>query len=357
MNILKAGSVIGILGGGQLAKMMSVAASQMGFKVHIYAPEADSIAAEVSARFTIGQFDDIDALMTFADDCNVITYEFENIAVAALKKLEKKHIMRPNSKALEISQSRLSEKKFAEKCGAVTARYAPIKQREDIDAAIAKMASTSILKSDRLGYDGKGQARIDESTNLSGAWMSVGQRDAILEEFVDFEAEFSVILARTFEGNIIFWDSSKNTHADGILRQSSLPAGPLIKSQRSEARKLAKRIAEDLDYIGVLTIEFFATADGPVFNEMAPRVHNSGHWTIEAATTSQFENHIRAITGMPLGATDTISDRIVMENLIGEYEHKLDAILKDDRNHLHLYGKANIAEGRKMGHVTRLYFD
>lgn len=357
MNILKPGSVIGILGGGQLAKMMSMSASQMGFKVHIYAPESDSIAADISAYFTQGEYDDMDALMQFAEKCNVITYEFENIAVSALKKLEKKHILRPNSQALEISQSRLSEKKFAEKCGAVTARYAPVKQRKDIDAAIAKMSSNSILKSDRFGYDGKGQARIDESTNLSGAWMSVGQREAILEEFVDFEAEFSVILARTFEGNIIFWDSSKNTHEHGILQQSSLPAGPLIKSQRSAARKLAKRIAEELDYIGVLTIEFFATANGPVFNEMAPRVHNSGHWTIEASTTSQFENHIRAITGMPLGATDTISDRIVMENLIGEYSHKLDAILNDDRNHLHLYGKDEVAEGRKMGHVTRLYFD
>lgn len=357
MNVLKPGSVIGILGGGQLAKMMSIAASQMGYKVHIYAPEKDSIAAEVSASFTKASYSNVDALMSFAAQCNVITYEFENVAVDALKKIEKKHVLRPSSKALEIGQSRLSEKKFAEKCGATTARYVAISKREDIEASIAQLGASAILKSDRMGYDGKGQARVDETTNLSGAWMAVGQHDAILEEFVNFEAEFSVILTRTFEGNIIFWDSSKNIHQHGILKTSSLPAGPLIKSQRSEARKLSARIAEDLDYIGVLTIEFFATANGPVFNEMAPRVHNSGHWTIEGAITSQFENHIRAITGMPLGSTDTICDRIEMDNLIGDYTDQLDAILSDNRKHLHLYGKDKIAEGRKMGHVTRLYFD
>lgn len=357
MNFLKPGSVVGILGGGQLAKMMSTAASSLGYKVHIYAPEKDNIASEVSTRFTHGYYNDLDALMKFANDCNVITYEFENIQVETLKKIEKKYVLRPNASALEVAQSRVAEKKFAEKCGAVTARYIPISRREDIESAIAKLGADAILKSDRLGYDGKGQARIDESTNLSGAWMAVGQRDAILEEYVDFEAEFSVILTRTFEGNIIFWDSSKNIHQHGILKKSSLPAGPLIDSQRSEARKLASRIADELDYIGVLTIEFFATTNGPVFNEMAPRVHNSGHWTIEATVTSQFENHIRAITGMPLGSTRTLSNRIEMENLIGDYTDQLENILNDNRNHLHLYGKDKIIEGRKMGHVTRLYFD
>ncbi len=357
MNFLKPGSVIGILGGGQLAKMLSIAATTLGYKVHIYAPEKNNVAAEVSARFTCGSYNNLDALMKFASDCNVITYEFENVKVDNLKKLEKKYVLRPSAKALEIAQSRVSEKKFAEKCGAVTARYVPISKREDIEAAIVKLGADAILKSDRLGYDGKGQARIDESTNLSGAWMAVGQNDAILEEYVDFEAEFSVILTRTFEGNIILWDSSKNVHQHGILKQSSFPTGPLIDSQRSEARKLASRIADELDYIGVLTIEFFATANGPVFNEMAPRVHNSGHWTIEATITSQFENHIRAITGMPLGATKTLSDRVEMKNLIGDYTDQLDNILSDSRNNLHLYGKDKILEGRKMGHVTRLYFD
>lgn len=357
MNFLKPGSVIGIIGGGQLAKMLSIAASNLGYKVHIYAPEKNNIASEVSARFTQGAYNDLAALMEFASDCNVITYEFENVPVDALKKLEKKYVLRPNARALEIAQSRLAEKKFAEKCGAVTARYVPILKREDIEASIAKLGADAIMKSDRLGYDGKGQARIDENTNLSGAWMAVGQRNAILEEYVDFEAEFSVILTRTFEGNIIFWDSSKNLHQHGILKQSTLPAGPLIASQRSKARKLASRIADELDYIGVLTIEFFATTNGPVFNEMAPRVHNTGHWTIEATVTSQFENHIRAITGMPLGSTQTLVDRIEMENLIGDYTAQLDNILNDNHNHLHLYGKDKIVEGRKMGHVTRLYLD
>ncbi len=357
MNFLKPGSTIGIIGGGQLAKMLSMAATRLGYKVHIYAPEKNCVAAQVSDQFTQGAYHDINALNAFAASCHVLTYEFENIPVDTLKKIEKKHIMRPNSKALEIAQSRLSEKRFAEKCGAVTARYVPVNKRGDLEASIAQLASNAILKSDRLGYDGKGQARIDEQTNLSGAWMAVGQRDALLEGFVDFEAEFSVILVRKSQDDILFWDSPKNIHKNGILHQSSLPAGPLIESQRSVARKLAARIADELDYIGVLTLEFFATTDGPVFNEMAPRVHNSGHWTIEGAVTSQFENHIRAITEMPLGSVAKITDRIEMENLIGDYNDQLDAILTDHRKHLHLYGKDEIMEGRKMGHVTRLYFD
>jgi len=357
MSFLKPGAVIGILGGGQLAKMMSVAASDLGYKVHIYAPEANSIAASVSDNFTQAAYHDDKALMTFAEQCNVITYEFENIPVSAIKKIEKNHVLRPNSQALEITQSRLSEKKFAEKCGAITARYVPVNKRNDIDAAIAKLESNAILKSDRLGYDGKGQARIDQTTNLSGAWMAVGQREAILEEYVDFETEFSIIMVRKADDTILFWDSPKNTHQHGILKYSSLPAGPLINSQRNAARKLSARIAEEIDYIGVMTIEFFATSEGPVFNEMAPRVHNSGHWTIEGSVTSQFENHIRAITGMPLGSTSKIADRIEMENLIGDYNEQLETILSDHRNKLHLYGKNEIIEGRKMGHVTRLYFN
>ncbi len=357
MSFLKPGATIGIIGGGQLAKMMSVAAAQMGYKVHIYAPEKNNIAAQVSAYFTQGEYEDQDALMAFAQNCNVITYEFENIPVDALKILEKEHILRPSSSALEISQSRLAEKKFAEKCGATTARYLPVTARDELETAIAQIATDAVLKSDRMGYDGKGQSRIDETTNLSGAWMAVGQRNAILEEFVDFEAEFSVILARTFDGNISFWDSSKNTHKNGILRQSSLPAGPLIDSQRNQARQIALRIAEELSYIGVMTVEFFATPHGPVFNEMAPRVHNSGHWTIEGSVTSQFENHIRAIIGMPLGSTQVISDRIEMENLIGDFNTQLSSLLEDHKKHLHLYGKENIHSERKMGHVTRLYFD
>lgn len=357
MNFLKPGSTIGILGGGQLAKMLSIAATRLGYKVHIYAPEKNSVAAEVSSKFTQGAYHDNEALNIFASSCDVLTYEFENITVDTLKKIEKKHILRPNSKTLEVAQSRLAEKRFAEKCGAVTARYVPVNKLSNLEPAIAKLASNAILKSDRLGYDGKGQARIDEQTNLSGAWMAVGQRDALLEGFVDFEAEFSVILVRKSQDDMLFWESSKNTHKNGILHQSSLPAGPLIESQRSAARKLAARIADELDYIGVLTLEFFATTDGPVFNEMAPRVHNSGHWTIEGCITSQFENHIRAITGMPLGSVATVTDRIEMENLIGEYDDQLEAILNDHRKHLHLYGKDKALEGRKMGHVTRLYFD
>lgn len=355
MTTLPPGSTIGILGGGQLGKMLAIAAAQMGYRCHIYAPEENSIAAEVAAEFTCAPYDDVAALSTFADSCDVITYEFENVPVAPLRVIEAGTPIRPNIKALEIAQDRAGEKRFAGELGGQTARFAVIRDRQEADAAFEKVGFPAILKTIRMGYDGKGQARVSEPAAVSAGWAQIGGQPAIAEAMVGFDAEFSVILARASNGDIRFWDSPCNRHEGGILARSSLPAGPLIEGQQDEARRLAAAAAEALEYVGVMTMEFFATADGPLFNEMAPRVHNSGHWTIEGAATSQFENHIRAVCNLPLGATRLTADRVEMENLIGDQAADWGGLFADDDAHVHLYGKGTPQPGRKMGHVTRLY--
>jgi 5-(carboxyamino)imidazole ribonucleotide synthase len=352
---LPPGSTIGILGGGQLGRMLAMAAAQLGYRCHIYAPQSDSIAAEVSVDFTCAAYDDSAALEAFAKSCDVITYEFENVPVAPLASLSKITPVRPTLQALEIAQDRIAEKNFVRKLGGVTTGFAIAKSEIELEGALSTVGTPAILKTIRMGYDGKGQVRIIANSNLSSAWRRVGAEPVIVEAFVEFDAEFSVILARDNEGNLCYWDSTRNQHEQGILRRSSLPAGPLIESQQANARKLAAKIAESLDYVGVLTCEFFATAEGPVFNEMAPRVHNSGHWSIEGSLTSQFENHIRAICGLPLGDTSRRSERMEMDNLIGDEADKWMTYLSDPAARLHLYGKTETVPGRKMGHLTRLY--
>ncbi len=344
------GETIGILGGGQLGRMLAVAAAQLGYRVHIYAPEADSVAAEVSAEFTCADWDDTEAMARFAADCAVITYEFENVPVAPLAALAGK--LRPGTRPLEAAQDRLTEKRFAEAHGGRPAPFAPVIGEEDLAIAIARIGAPGILKTRREGYDGKGQWRI-ESTAQAAALELPGE-PLLYEGLVRFSAEFSVILCRGMDGELRHWDAPLNVHEQGILARSSVPASPLIEGQLTEARSLAAKIAAALDYVGVLTLEFFATREGPVFNEMAPRVHNSGHWTIEGALTSQFENHIRAICGLPLGATARTARVVEMRNLIGDAADDWAAILADPANHLHLYGKGEARPGRKMGHVTRL---
>ena len=228
-------------------------------------------------------------------------------------------------------------------------------ERQEAAAALEKVGYPAILKTIRMGYDGKGQARINGPEELSQAWHDMGRLPAIAEKMIAFDAEFSVILVRNTKGEVRYWDSSRNRHDDGILARCSLPAGPLIESQQGAARELATAIAERLEFVGVLTCEFFATPDGPIFNEMAPRVHNSGHWTIEGAATSQFENHIRAICEVPLGDTKTVCDRVEMTNLIGDDVARWQELFGDDDANVHLYGKGAPMPGRKMGHVTRLY--
>jgi 5-(carboxyamino)imidazole ribonucleotide synthase len=355
MTTLPPGSTIGIVGGGQLGRMLAIAAAQIGYRCHIYAPEAESVAAEVSADFTCAGYEDVAALAAFAKACDVITYEFENVPVEPLRSIEKLVPVRPNIRALEIAQDRVEEKLFATRLGGRTAPFEIVGERLEAAKALAQVGFPAILKTIRMGYDGKGQARVQDAGEVSDAWAEIGRQPAIAEGFVDFEAEFSVILARGGDGEIRYWDSARNRHEGGILARSSLPAGPLIEGQQAEARQLAAAAAETLEYVGVMTMEFFATGDGPLFNEMAPRVHNSGHWSIEGAATSQFENHIRAVCGLPLGETGLMVERIEMENLIGADAHGWAKLFADDGAHVHLYGKGTPSPGRKMGHVTRLY--
>jgi len=350
------GETIGILGGGQLGRMIAMAAAQLGYRCHVYAPEADSVAAEVCAGFTHAGWDDAAALARFAADCAVITYEFENVPVAPLAALGQ-GVLLPGANALEVAQDRLSEKTFVSALGGTPAPFAPVDSRADLAAAMARIGTPGILKTRRDGYDGKGQWRIRSADDAAALDEGVFARPLVYEGFVKFAAEFSVILCRSAGGDVRFWDSAENRHDHGILARSTIPAGPIITAQVAAARALARAIADRLGYVGVLTCEFFATANGPVFNEMAPRVHNSGHWTIEGAVTSQFENHVRAICGLPLGDTRLAAKGVVMDNLIGDDVHDWPAILSDPANHLHLYGKAAARPGRKMGHVTRLILE
>jgi 5-(carboxyamino)imidazole ribonucleotide synthase len=349
--VIEPGETIGILGGGQLGRMLAMAAAQLGYRCHIYAPEADSIAAEVSGAFTCAAWDDAAAMARFAADCAVVTYEFENVPVAPLAALGDVPLL-AHPRALETAQDRLNEKQFIEKLGGRPAPYAPVGSTAELMAAIERIGAPGILKTRRDGYDGKGQWRI-MATGDAAALDLPGQ-PLIYEGFVRFEAEFSVLLCRGADGDIRFWDTPENVHEGGILARSTVPAAAGVQAQVAAARALAARAAEALGYVGVLTLEFFATVDGPVFNEMAPRVHNSGHWTIEGAVTSQFENHIRAICGLPLGDTALAAKAVEMRNVIGSAAEDWPKLLADPCNHLHLYGKAAARPGRKMGHVTRL---
>ncbi len=355
MTILAPGSTIGILGGGQLGRMLAMAAAQLGYKCHIYSPEAASIAAEVAYQFTCAAYDDIGALTAFAKACDIVTYEFENVPVAPLKKILGEAALRPGIASLEVAQDRIREKEFATELGGRSAAYFAADSALALVEALEKIGTPAIVKTVRMGYDGKGQVRVRAGSNLTHVWHDLGRCPVIAEKIIEFDAEFSVILVRSEDGETRFYDCPRNTHENGILTQLTVPAGPLVESQIGKARVLASAIADALEYVGVLTCEFFATKAGPVFNEMAPRVHNSGHWTIEGAVTSQFENHIRAICGLPLGDTATIGERVEMRNLIGNDANRWAKLLSDGGAHLHLYGKGEAQPGRKMGHVTRVY--
>ena len=350
--MLPAGSTIGILGGGQLGRMMAVAGLQLGYKVIGFAPEGDNVAADASSDFITADWDDTAALATFAGRCDVVTWEFENVPLGTVAAIPAQLLACP-ARALEVAQDRLSEKAFAASLGGTPAPYARVETDDDFAAALVRVGTPGILKTARDGYDGKGQWRVRSALEASGVrFPGVA---CIYEGFVTYETEFSVILVRGKDGSVKFWDSTANLHEGGMLAQSILPAGALVEAQVPAARALAAKVAEALGYVGVLTLEFFATREGPVFNEMAPRVHNSGHWTIEGAATSQFENHIRAICGLPLGVTKTRFEAIEMRNIVGEEALRAHAILAEPGEpHLHLYGKREVREGRKMGHVTRV---
>ncbi len=348
------GSTIGIIGGGQLGRMLAMAAAQLGYKCHIYAPDDAPPAGEVAAYATRESFDDEAALARFGASVDVATYEFENIAAGPLAALTAEAPLFPPRQALEVAQDRLAEKNFVTELGGRTAPFAPVDDAAGLARALDEIGAPAILKTRRFGYDGKGQARIADASAANEAWQAINGRPSILEGFVRFEAEFSVLLCRSAAGEVVTWPSPENVHEQGVLRRSIVPASPVIAAHAPAAEALSRRIADALDYVGVLALEFFATADGPVFNEMAPRVHNSGHWTIEGAATSQFENHIRAICGLPLGATRLAAPRVEMRNLIGDEAERWAELLADPSAHLHLYGKGEARPGRKMGHVTYL---
>lgn len=353
MTAIPPGSTIGILGSGQLGRMLAVAAAQLGYRCHIYAPESGP-ACDVAGGFTAGSYYETDLLAAFAKRCDVLTYEFENVPVEPLRALADFAPLRPGTRALEVAQDRAVEKAFARDNGGRTAPFALCNSREELDAALAETGTPAILKTLRLGYDGKGQARIMPGDDLDTAWDAVNGQPSIAEGFVTFAHEFSIMLVRGIDGATAHYPAPLNVHRGGILASSTVPAPALVLEQVDAAAALAAQLAEALDYVGVLTCEFFATADGPVFNEMAPRVHNSGHWTIEGAVTSQFENHIRAICGLPLGSTALTGASVEMQNLIGDEANDWPAFLAEGDAHLHLYGKNEARAGRKMGHVTRV---
>ena len=346
------GSTIGIIGGGQLGRMLAMAAAQLGYRCHVLDPHEKPCAADVAAQFTRAAYDDEEALKAFGPKVDVATYEFENLPVEPLGVLGGK--LSPGLKSLAVAQDRAEEKSFIESTGARVAPWRAVASLDDVRAAVSDLGLPVVLKTRRYGYDGKGQAWIRSADEAEAAWDAIGREPAVAEAGVDFAAEFSVIVARWADGRTTFWDSPDNVHRDGILRTSSVPSSAVIAAQVEEARAATAGIAEALGHVGVMTAEFFASADGPVVNEIAPRVHNSGHWTIEGAFTSQFEQHIRAICGLPPGSTEIAAVSVTMDNLIGGEIHDWERLLADPRAHLHIYGKGEARPGRKMGHVTRL---
>ncbi|PZR00671.1 MAG: 5-(carboxyamino)imidazole ribonucleotide synthase [Cereibacter sphaeroides] len=349
---LPSGATIGILGGGQLGRMLSVAAARLGFRSHIYEPAANPPAADVAHAVTTAAYDDTAALAAFAASVDVITYEFENIPTAALDLLESTRPIRPGRRALAVSQDRIAEKDFLTSLGLTTAPYASVKTAADLEAALQRIGAPAILKTTRLGYDGKGQARIKSPAEANAALASMNGADAVLEGFIEFTHEISVIAARGLTEEVSAYDPGENVHRDGILHTTTIPAR-LTPDQRSDAVLLAARILNALDYVGVMGVELFVTPTGLIVNEIAPRVHNSGHWTQNGCAVDQFEQHIRAIAGWPLGDGSRHSD-VVMENLIGDDIAKVPVIVKERNAALHLYGKAEARPGRKMGHVNRV---
>ena len=348
--MLPVGGTIGILGGGQLGRMLAMAAAPLGYRCHVFTPERDSVAAEVCAEVTVAPFTDATALTRFAEACDAITFEWENVPTAPLQFIADR--IAPGLRALEVAQDRVKEKRFVEGLGGTPAPFAPVASAEELAAAVDRIGVPGVLKTARDGYDGKGQWRIASSRDADA--IRLPHAPCVYEGWVTYSAEFSVILVRGADGSVKFWDSTENRHVGGILSQSVWPPCDAVAAQVEPARALARKVADALGYVGVLTLEFFATREGPIFNEMAPRVHNSGHWTIEGAATSQFENHIRAVAGLPLGDTRTVAGAIEMRNIIGSEIEGAHAFLAEPDCHVHDYGKAEVREGRKMGHLTRL---
>jgi 5-(carboxyamino)imidazole ribonucleotide synthase len=349
---LPLGATIGILGGGQLGRMLSVAAARLGFKTCIFEPGGDCPASHVANFHFRAEYSDADALRRFAGAVDIITYEFENIPGEALDLLEPLVPVRPGRKALRVSQDRLTEKAFLSDLGLAVAPFAAVDDAVDLAEAIGEIGLPAILKTRRFGYDGKGQVRIDTAMEAEDALAAMQGAPAILEGVIGFSHEVSVIAARNADGDVACYDPGENAHEGGVLRTTTVPAA-LGVAQRTDAVLLAGQILNRLRYVGVMGVELFVTPTGLIVNEIAPRVHNSGHWTQAGCAIDQFEQHIRAVAGWPLGDGARHAD-VVMENLIGDDMDRLSEILRDPGASLYLYGKAEVKPGRKMGHVNRV---
>lgn len=343
------GGAIGILGGGQLGQMLALAAARLGLRTHVFEPAADPCAGPVVERVIRAGYDDRAALRDFAQGVDVVTYEFENVDLAAVDAIAGLVPVRPGRRALEVSQDRLAEKGFLRGLGLATAPFAEVNDAAGLAAALEAVGAPAILKTRRFGYDGKGQVRIRPGDAPAAAWAAIGAQPSVLEGFVDFEREVSVVAARGLDGTVSAFDPGENVHRDGILHTTTVPA-PISTALATDAVLLAGLILNALDYVGVIGVELFVTRQGLVVNEIAPRVHNSGHWTQDACLIDQFEQHVRAICGWPLGDGARHSDA-VMTNLIGA-----DVLPAPDLTGagLHLYGKPEARPGRKMGHSTRI---
>lgn len=354
--VLAPGATIGILGGGQLGRMLCLAAARLGLRCHVFS-DASGPAFDVAAQTTVAPFDDAAALRAFGRSVDVATIEFENVPAAALARVAEVARVYPPLRAVQVSQDRLAEKEFVAELGIAVAPFCRIDSASDIEAGLAATGLPALLKTRHLGYDGKGQVLIGRTDAACEAWQGVGQVPSLLEGFVDFTMEVSVLVVRSPRGEMVFYDPSQNRHENGILAETRVPA-PLAPATREAACDIARRIAQGLDYVGVLAVEMFLCGrpherQSLLVNEIAPRVHNSGHWTIDACLVSQFENHIRAIAGWPLGSTARHSDA-VMTNLIGDDVARWHELAAVPDLAVHIYGKREARPGRKMGHVTRL---
>ncbi|MBF0248391.1 MAG: 5-(carboxyamino)imidazole ribonucleotide synthase [Alphaproteobacteria bacterium] len=351
---LPPGSVIGIVGGGQLGRMTAVAAAELGYRVHVFTPERNSPTEQVAERAVVADYEDQAAIRDFGEKVDVVTFEFENVPAETVRRLAELAPVRPNWECLAICQDRVREKTFCNDLGIGTAPWREVNSLDDLTRAIADLGAPSILKTNRLGYDGKGQARIQADTDPALAWHEVGGQPCVLEGFVDFTMEVSVITARRPGGAMAAFDVVENRHKNGILDVTIAPAN-IPEALADEARAIGRKMTEAMDLVGLLAVEMFVTRDGRLLvNEMAPRPHNSGHWTQDGCKTSQFEQFVRAVAGLPLGTVQRHSDT-VMRNLLGDDALLWEQHLSDPENKLHLYGKAEPRPGRKMGHINRLY--
>jgi 5-(carboxyamino)imidazole ribonucleotide synthase len=353
---LRPGATIGILGGGQLGRMLALAAARLGFRCHVFVPDRDSPAADVVQQLTCADYADREALARFADSIDVATYEFENIPAEAAAFLAARLPVLPDPKVLATTQDRLVEKDFVTRLGISTTAYAGAGTPDELDAALDRIGRPAVLKTRRFGYDGKGQTTIGPATVAEAAFTEVGGQPCILEAFIPFAREVSLIAARAHDGTVECFDVTENEHRDHILRVSGVPSA-LSQTGAEEARRIATTIAHAFGYVGVLAVEMFVLEDGRLLvNEIAPRVHNSGHWTLDGASVSQFEQHIRAIAGWPL-AKPIRHGRVEMMNLIGHEVDDYRRWLTVPGAVVHLYGKREVRPGRKMGHVTRVFAD